>query len=390
MNRILFALFFSCSLSAVFAQVETDAMSVTKDVKLGVPETAKDLLIEKLNPATSVKNQSKTGTCWCFSGTSLVESQFLKTGKSPVDLSEMFTVRNIYLEKAKNYFLRQGHAQFSEGGLGHDVIRAIATYGAMPESAFNGLPVGQKSFNHEKLAADMKAMLDTAISHTLKGESDNWKRSAEKLLAVYIGTPPAEFYYNGKSYTPTTFARDYLKFNANDYVNLTSFSDIPYYNPHILSVPDNFSNGAYYNLPLSEMVDVTKEALLNGYTVLWDADVSNKGFSQQNGAAMNILGGTPEGAERMSGLKERPYTPELRQQLFDDLVTQDDHLMHIIGLEKNKAGKSFFVVKNSWGAVGPYKGYINVSEPYFAINTISLLVPKAALSKALLDKLQIK
>ena len=351
-----------------------------------------NVLIEKLNPVTAVKNQGQSGTCWCFSGTSMIESQFLRSNNSPVDLSEMFTVRNIYMEKAKNYFLRQGHAQFGEGGLGHDVIRAIDTYGAVPESVFTGLPAGKTMLNHSKLVEALKSYLDSVIVLAGKGNTaaaESWKPGVDALLTQYIGNPPAEFTYEGKNYTPKTFAVDYLKFNANDYVNITSFTDHPYYKSYIISVPDNFSNGAYYNVPLSEMIDLTKNTLKSGYTILWDADVSNNGFSQQTGLALNVSKGTAVKKDSTFSQEENNYTPEVRQQLFDDLITQDDHLMHIVGLEKNKAGKSFFVVKNSWGTVGPYKGYINVSEPYFAINTISMVVPKASLSKAMQKKLGI-
>lgn len=376
MKRFFGVFFLGLSFSGAFAQ----------------PSVSTAVLIEKLNPVTEVKNQGQSGTCWCFSGTSMVESQFLRSDNSPIDLSEMFTVRNIYMEKSKNYFLRQGHTQFGEGGLGHDVIRAIDTYGAEPESVFAGLPEGKKMIDHSKLVGALKSYLDSVIAQAGKGNTaaaEGWKAGVEALLTQYIGNPPAAFTYEGKSYTPKTFATDYLKFNANDYVNITSFTDHPYYKPYIISVPDNFSNGAYYNVPLNEMVDLTKNTLKSGYTVLWDADVSNNGFSQQTGLALNVSKGTLVKSDSTFSQEENNYTPEMRQQLFDDLVTQDDHLMHIVGLEKNKAGKSFFVVKNSWGSVGPYKGYINVSEPYFAINTISMVVPKASLSKAMQKKLGI-
>ncbi len=359
------------------------------------PASSMELFIDKVNAATIVKNQGQTGTCWCFSGTSLIESQFIKANNVQVDLSEMYTVRNIYFEKAKNYYLRQGKAQLSEGGLGHDVVRAIATYGAMPEKVFSGLPNGSNTYNHAELLTALKTYLDTLIVHqqnsaNSSGEVENWKAYVNKILDTYIGNPPTDFKYEGKVYTPKSFAKDFLKFNADEYVNITSFTDHPYYSPFILSVPDNYSNGSYYNLPLAEMLELTKNTIKTGYTILWDADVSNNGFSQNNGVALNVPIGARISKDSSYNLPEGKNGVEIRQRLFENLTTQDDHLMHIVGLEKNKAGKSFFLVKNSWGAVGPYKGYINVSESYFAINTISLVVPKAALSQALLDKLNIK
>lgn len=357
-----------------------------------IPATPGELSVDKLNAATAVKNQGQTGTCWCFSGTSLLESQYLKNNSTPIDLSEMFTVRNIYFEKARNYFLRQGHAQFGEGGLGHDVIRSFELYGAMPEGAFKSTQDEKSGYNHSALVQQLKAYLDSEIIRAGRGDvSERWQNGVNKLLNVYLGVPPTEFSYAGKNYTAKTFAKEYLRFNESDYVSITSFTDHPYYSSFVLSVPDNFSNGSFYNLPLAEMTEITKNAIKSGYTVLWDADVSNSGFSQKNGIALNIA---PDArinpSDTSFNRSEESYTAEKRQQLFEDLVTQDDHLMHIIGLEKTRSGKSFFVVKNSWGQVGPYKGYINVSEPYFAANTISLVIPKAALTKAQLDKLHIQ
>lgn len=338
--------------------------------------------------ATSVKNQAMTGTCWCFSTTSLVESEEIRKDNQAIDLSEMFTVRNIYLEKAKNYILRQGHAQFGEGGLGHDEIRAVATYGAIPLNVYTGLVNGQKSYNHQQLFAKLQAYLDSVLK--TQPIASDWMNGYTKILDEYMGVPPTEFNYNGKKYTPKSFAKDVLHFNANDYVSITSFTHEPYYQPFILQVPDNFSDGSFYNVPLNELVQVVKDAVNKGFTVSWDADVSNNGFRQDVGLALNLDPKVKYTKEMLStDMNEMPANATIRQELYENLTTQDDHLMHITGTEKSKDGKTFFVVKNSWGKVGPFEGYINVSEPYFEINTISIVVPKAALSKELLAKLHL-
>ena len=347
--------------------------------------------IQKAIAATPVKNQAMTGTCWCFSSTSMIESQCLKKNLGELDLSEMFTVRNIYLEKARNYVLRQGHAQFGEGGLGHDLIRAIATYGAEPESVYSGLKPGNKMHNHGKMVGDLQKYLDSILKVIPLPE--NWIAGYQKILDEGIGMPPESFDYKGKNYTPKSFGSEVLKFNSNDYVNITSFTHHPYYTPFILEVPDNFSNGSYYNLPLNEMIQLVENALKGGYSVLWDADVSNEGFMQSRGVA--ILPDpkakiTDKAMVNAGNATEAKWDATKRQQLFENLTTQDDHLMHITGIEKSSSGKTYFLVKNSWGDIGPDHGYINVSEAYFAINTISLVVPKEALSKGLLEKLKIK
>jgi bleomycin hydrolase len=341
----------------------------------------------KILAATAVKNQANTGTCWCFSTTSLLESQCMKNNKQELDLSEMFTVRNIYIEKAKNYVLRQGKAQFGQGGLGHDVIRSISLYGEVPDSIYSGLKPGQKSYNHSALERQLQQYLNDVLKK--RPLPDNWIDGYNQLLDENLGTVPKNFSFNGKTYTPQSFARDVMKFSVDDYVNITSFTHHPYYKPFILEAPDNFANGSFYNLPLQTMINVVKEAVSKGYTVMWDADVSNNGFRQNKGLAL-YLGNSGNEEEFTAEAKEESWDAAKRQTLYENLTTEDDHLMHIVGTEKSKDGKLFFIVKNSWGKVGPYDGYINVSESYFAINTVSLVIPKAALSKELLGKLGIK
>lgn len=403
MKRIFLCSLFSICLCVSFAQNETRINEATQAVPQSVPvntikqgkETgspekgrSNDFIIEKIIPSTPVKDQSQTGTCWSFSTTSLIESQALKNNLGEFDLSEWFTVRNIYIEKAKNYILRQGHTQFGEGGLGHDDIRAIALYGAMPEDVYNGMGNGVTTHDHSTIVNDLKSYLDTVLKvHPI---SDSWQGGYIAMIDKIMGTPPQSFMYNNKKYTPLTFAKEVLKFNANDYVNITSFTHHPYYSTFTLEVPDNFSNGAYYNLPLNEMIDLVKTALKNGYSVMWDADVSNPGFKQKEGIALNLRNTGQMFFKNVNvNTTEAPWNDEIRQRLFENLTTEDDHLMHIVGIEKSKDGKTFFNVKNSWGNVGPYGGFINVSEGYFAINTISLVVPRAALSKTLIEKLKL-
>ena len=338
--------------------------------------------------ATPVKNQAMTGTCWCFSTTSLLESEEIRKDKKEIDLSEMFTVRNIYIEKAKNYILRQGHTQFGEGGLSHDMIRAVGTYGAIPETVYSGLLNGQTQYNHQQLISRLQNYLDSVLKK--QPISADWLNGYTNVLDQYLGKVPQEFTFDGKKYTPISFAKEVLKFNADDYVSLTSFTHQPYYNSFILQVPDNFANGSFYNIPLNELIDVVKDAVGQGYSVAWDADVSNKGFKQELGFALNLDPSVKYTRETVNAeTKELPYDANIRQQLYENLTTQDDHLMHIVGTEKSKDGKTFFVVKNSWGKIGPDEGYINVSEAYFGINTISIVLPKAALSKEMLAKLHL-
>jgi bleomycin hydrolase len=329
-----------------------------------------------------------TGTCWSFSTTALVESQLIKNKIGVLDLSEMFTVRNIYIEKAKNYISRQGATQFGEGSLGHDVTRAIARYGAIPEQAYSGLIDGRVEHNHTALAAELKEYLDVMLKS--KPLPVDWLQGYENILDKHIGKVPANFIYNNKTYTAQSFAQTVMNFKESDYVNITSFKNQTWYQPFVLAVPDNFSNGAYYNIPLEDMIQLVKNAVKAGYTIMWDADVSNNGFRQESGLALYL---DPvknyDGDRYNASAPEGKWDEDTRQRLFDNLTTQDDHLMQITGIVRSKNGKEFFTVKNSWGPVGPYKGFIEVSEAYFAINTISLVVPRAALDRALVTKLRL-
>jgi bleomycin hydrolase len=344
------------------------------------------LTLLKSNSYTPVKNQANTGTCWSFSTTSLIESQSIKNGIGELDLSEMFTVRNIYIDKARNYLLRQGAAQFGPGGLGHDVIASTSKYGAVPESMYSGLSLGNTFHDHSILDKQLKSYLDTLlITRPLRVD---WLDGFQRILDNHLGKVPETFTYREKVYTPQSFAKEVLKFNAEDYVFLTSFTHHPFYSTFVLEIPDNYANQAYYNIPLEEMIKATEEAVLKGYSVMWDADVSNSNFKQREGFALFRLPGST-GTLGADG-EEAPFDQTIRQQLFETLETQDDHLMHIVGLEKSKGGKNFFLVKNSWGEVGPFKGLINVSEAYFAINTITLVIPKAALDPALKAKLHLR
>ncbi|MBW8684834.1 C1 family peptidase [Chitinophaga rhizophila] len=354
-------------------------------------KTLEEIRIIKNNPYTPVKDQANTGTCWSFSATSMVEADCLHNGQPVLDLSEMFTARNIYMEKAENYILRQGFTRFDEGALGHDAIHAMATYGIIPEAIYSGLREGQISHDHGQMVGELRNYLDSVMKAE-KPISNDWKTGFTAILDKHLGAVPAKFEYKGKPYTPKTFAKEVVKFNPEDYVSLTSFTHHPFYSSFVLEVPDNVSNGAYYNVPLNELINIAKNTLEKGYTVMWDADVSNRGFMVGKGYALRPVSDSLTHSGLINpDLEEMSYSQEERQQLFESLITQDDHLMHITGIGKTGKGKEFFIVKNSYGSkMGPFDGFIKVSVPYFAINTITIIVPKAALEKSLSGKLAIK
>jgi bleomycin hydrolase len=339
----------------------------------------------KTLPSTEVKDQGMSGTCWCFSVLSILESEMIQQGIAHPDLSELFIVRNIYLDKAKNYILRQGFTRFSEGAFGHDVFPAITKYGIVPQSVYPNS--GDGKINHSGFDSKLKNFLDSVL--VKMPISSGWEQNYEKMLDDRFGKPPEKFTYEGKEYTPLEFSAQVLKFNPDDYIGLTSFTHHPFYKPFNVEVPDNYTGGLFYNIPVEEFLAAAIYAVMNDYTVGWDADVTNSFFNQKAGYAMIPIGKTNLTGTISPDEKEIEYTQKSRQELFENLTTQDDHLMHIVGLKKSPDGKIFFNVKNSWGLIGPFAGFINVSETYFGINTITLVLPKNALSPELRAKLNL-
>ena len=334
---------------------------------------------------SEVKSQGKTGTCWSFSTSSFLESEIKRLTDKNIDLSEMYTVRNTYPKKAWNYVMRQGKAQFSEGGLAHDVLNSVTDYGLVPESAFSGLDTGVTTHNHSEMIAVLKGMLDVYISNPSRQLSPRWKASVEALLDIYLGKNVATFTYKGKEYTPKSF-QEMVQINPKDYVTLTSFTHQPFNSNFILNIPDNFSNGSMFNVSLDDFEKTIITALKKGYTVELDIDVSEKTFSSKNGVAV-IPENTSESKKALqSVVKEKEISQIYRQQEFENYNTTDDHLMHITGLTKDQNGTVYFKTKNSWGAEGNrvnYGGYVYISSSFMRLKAISVTVHKSAASKAI-------
>lgn len=338
--------------------------------------------------ATSVKNQGDTGTCWSFSTTSFVESEIKRLSGMDIDVSEMYFVRNTYLLKAWNYVMRQGTAQFSEGGLAHDVNNAISEFGIVPRNVYSGLLNGQDSYNHEKMFALLKNTLDDYIKSDSKKGAQEWQTEINHILDTYIGKNPISFNYENNLYTPKTFAT-YTKFNPDNYVSITSFTQKPFYSKFILNIPDNFSNGSFYNVPINEMMNVINTALANGFTVALDVDVSELTFSSKYGIAVLPLNAIENEKSLTEIVKEQDVTQLSRQQNFENYSTTDDHLMHITGMLTDQNGKTYYKVKNSWGTDAANSGYVYMSQDFAKMKFISVMVHKDALSKGLRNFLKL-
>ncbi len=341
--------------------------------------------------ASSVKSQGRTGTCWSFSTSSFLESEIYRLTEKKIDVSEMYLVRETYEKKAWNYVMRQGKTQLSEGGLAHDVINAVATGGIVPQSEFQDVFGNDKIYNHKGLVPQVKEILDAYIKNDKDSKFPNWKESIAPILDAKVGHKPKSFVYKGTTFTPLEF-RDFLKIVPENYISLTSFTHEDYYKEFVLNIPDNFSNGSFYNLPLEELTHIARQAIMNGYSISLDVDVSEPTFSPKEGLAVLPNNSTQEDNGLTKIVEEVLVTPELRQYEFECYNTTDDHLMHITGLVKDQKGRYYFKVKNSWGSnserVGN-NGYIYMSMPYFKMKTISILLHKNALSLELQTKLKL-
>lgn len=358
-------------------------------------------------PTTSVKDQNKSGTCWCFSGTSMMEDEIVRKGGEPLDLSEMFTVRQCYLDKAEKYVRMYGATNFAAGGSVLDVPYVWKRYGALPESIYPGLAYGEEKHVHGELDAALKAYLDVIVRKPNGRLSTAWKPGVEAILDAYLGKVPETFTVDGKTYTPQTYAAS-LGLNPDDYIPLTSFSHHPFYETFPLEVSDNWLWAQYHNLPLADLKAVVDNALAKGYPVVWAADVSEGGFKWKEGVALMPKKRTEadmEGTELARWVKlsdkerqdkqfdikgpveEIEVTQESRQEMFDRQETTDDHGMELVGVATDQEGNRYYKVKNSWDTNQIYDGFFYVSEPYFLAKTLSILVHKDAIPANIAKKL---
>ncbi|MCB0664345.1 MAG: aminopeptidase [Saprospiraceae bacterium] len=335
-----------------------------------------------------VEDQGSTGTCWSFSTASFLESEMVRTGKQLIDLSEMFYVRLNYLEKADLYLRYQGKNNFGEGSLSHDILRLYQKYGAIPESVYSGLVGNTSRHSHGRMEGLLKKYLDNLISG--REIPANWRDGYIQILDEHLGPLPATFIYEGRTWDPKTFAKEFVGLNASDYVSLTSFSHHPLYESFVLEIPDNYVHASFFNVRLADLTEITSNALEKGYSVVWDCDVSEKGFSARQGLAIvpseEVLASRDQNPFELP-TEEMEITPELRQLEFDSYGLTDDHLMHLVGVAKDQKGNDYYYVKNSWGEAVGLDGYLFASKSYFELNTISITVHKDVIPETLSRKI---
>ena len=361
---------------------------------------------------TPIKNQNRSGTCWCFSTLGFLESEVMRMNKGKiVDFSEMFVVSHTMVDRAEYVVRMYQSAQFSGGGSAYDVIYCMKNYGLVPQEAMPGIKYGSTAADTLPVHGELDAVAAgyvKGLTRSLKKLTPVWKQGLQAIYDTYLGECPEEFEYQGKKYTPKSFAES-LGLNFDDYVTITSYTHHPYYTQFALEIEDNWRMGEMYNVPMEEMMAVIDNAIENGYTLAWAADVSEIGFTRKG---IGVMPDAAKGADltgsdmarwlgmsadnQKAELTKRPLpemeiTQEMRQQSFDNWETTDDHGMVIFGTAKDQNGKDYYMIKNSWGTQkSTYQGIWYISRAYMQYKTLDIMVHKDAIPKDIRKKLGIK
>ena len=366
--------------------------------------------IVKENPITSVKDQNRSGTCWAYSTLSYFESEILKSTGKTYDLCESFVANKDYMDRAIQVVRYHGDMQFAQGGSAYDVYYVLKNYGICPEDAmpFPGSLYGDSLNNFNEFFSLLEPYVDGIATSKASKISGQWKVGFQGILDAYLGECPENFTYEGKNYTPKSFMSS-LGLNMDDYVTITSYTHHPFYSQFVVEVQDNWRNPASYNLPMDEMMQIIDNAVMNGYTVAWGGDVSEPGFTRDglaymiDGKKMQSLQGSDmarwlglSAAKRRNlidslgcNVPEVQPTQEMRQERFDNWELTDDHGMLIYGIAKDQNGKEYYMVKNSWGETGKYKGTWYMTKTFIAANTMDYMVNKNAIPANIRKKMGI-
>lgn len=366
--------------------------------------------IVKENPITSVKDQNRSGTCWAYSTLSYFESEILKNTGKTYDLCESFVANKDYMDRAVQVVRYHGDMQFAQGGSAYDVYYVLKNYGICPEDAmpFPGSLYGDSLNNFNEFFSLLEPYVEGIATNKASKISNQWKVGFQGILDAYLGKCPENFTYEGKNYTPKSFASS-LGLNMDDYVTITSYTHHPFYSQFVVEVQDNWRNPASYNLPMDEMMQIIDNAVMNGYTVAWGGDVSEPGFTRDGLAYMidakkmqslqgsdmaRWLGLSPAKRRNLidslgCNVPEVQATQEMRQERFDNWELTDDHGMLIYGIAKDQNGKEYYMVKNSWGETGKYKGTWYMTKTFIAANTMNYMVNKNAIPANIRKKMGI-
>ncbi len=353
----------------------------------------------KENPITPIKNQYRSGTCWCFSTLSFLESEVIKAkgikdASLYPDFSEMFVVRKAYYDRAIKYVRMNGKMNFAAGSDFGDVLEVAQTYGLMDQNAYSGLQYGYDKPVQGELDAVLKGYVDAVIQNPNRKLTKVWPKGLEGILDAYMGEIPED----------KVIAPNAIGINLSDYIGFTSYTHHPFYTAFAMEVEDNWRATPSWNVPLDEFMAIIDYAIDKGYTVAWGGDVSEPGFTRDGLAILidtEALSTSGSDQERWVGKaeekpaekvtpKEISVTQELRQEYYDEKTSTDDHGMHLYGIAKDQNGTKYYLIKNSWGETGAYKGIWYMSEEFVKGKTLNIMVNKNAVPKEILKKIGLK
>lgn len=400
------------TLTALLLAISLNAMAEKPDtVKVDTVDNNKPVFtVIKENPITSIKNQSRSGTCWNYSTLAFFESEILKNTGKEYDLSEMFVCNKNYMDRAVQTVRLHGDMQFEQGGSAYDVQFILKNYGICPEEAMPlpGQMYGDTLNNFSEFFLVMPPYVKTLATSKLQKLSPAWKNGLQGIIDAYIGKVPESFVYENKTYTPMSFAAS-LGLKWDDYVSITSYTHHPFWTEFPVEVQDNWRQGMSWNVPMDDIARIIDNALDNGYTIAWGGDVSEEGFTRDglavlvdvkkaqdlNGSDMahwlKLSSGEKKDKLQKMGVSAPELTPsqEKRQEEFDNWELTDDHGMQIFGKAKDQNGREYYMVKNSWGKTGEYKGIWYMTQNYIVAKTMDFLINKNALPKDIRKKLNL-
>jgi len=389
----------------IFAALLVSGAAMAQSRPAAVSTKDYEFTTVKENPITPVKNQYRSGTCWCFSALSFLESEAIKnknikdTTLFP-DFSEMYVVRKAYHDRAIKYVRLNGKMNFAAGSDFGDVLEVARDYGLVDQKAYSGLQYGYDLPVQGELDAVLKGYVDAVVKNPNRKLTGVWPKGLDGILDAYMGEIPERFTVNGVSYTPESYVNSF-KLNTDDYVGLTSYTHHPFYTAFAMEVEDNWRCTPSWNVPLDEFMAIIDYAVNNGYTVAWGGDVSEPGFTR-DGLAILIdtearatsgsdqerwVGKAEEKPQEKTTVKELEVTQEIRQQMYDEKTSTDDHGMHLYGIAKDQNGTKYYLIKNSWGETGAYKGIWYMSENFVKGKTLNILVNKKAIPANIRKKL---
>ncbi len=400
MKHLLTIALFACIATGINAQEKQDTTSNNKPVFTTVKE----------NKITSIKDQNRSGTCWAYSTLSYFESEILKKTGKTYDLCEMFVANHTYMDRAVKSVRMHGDVSFAEGGSSYDVLYCLQNYGICPEDAMPlpGTLYGDTLANFGEFFSAMTPYVEAVAKSKSKKLSNAWKTGLQGIIDAYLGECPESFTYEGVTYTPESFTKS-LGIDLDDYVTITSYNHHPFWSQFVVEVEDNWRWPLSYNVPMEDMMKIIDNAVNEGYTVAWGGDVTEDGFTR-NGLgiaydvkkARSMAGTDADRWFKLSATEKKTKldslginapeiipTQEMRQEAYDNWETTDDHGMLIYGIATDQNGREYYMVKNSWGEYGDYKGIWYMTKNYVAYKTMDFMINKNAIPKDIRKKLGI-